>query len=514
MKERKKNNSYELRKEELRQQKKQERSQMSRKERKEQSKLEKKEKKKKREVNKEFARVTYVFVALFLVLMGYIGYFNVVESEDIINSPYNPRLDSMADRVVRGKILDKDGNVLAQTETAEDGSEYRSYPYGNLYAHVVGYSSQGKSGLESTRNFELLTSNAFFLEKLSNEFQDRKNTGDNIVTTLDTSLQQAASDVMGDSRGAVVIMEPSTGKIRTMLSKPDFDPNTVSENWEWLNTDESSSLLNRATQGQYAPGSSFKIVTALEYMREHSDYSSYTYNCSGSITYDGVTIPCAGGQVHGQEDLASSFAYSCNASFCNIGLQLDLSKYSDTAKELLFNSALPGKDISYNKSSFALDNNATSSDRMMTAMGQGETLVSPYHMALITSAVANGGRLMEPYLVEEVTNYSGTIVEETDPESYGQLMTSEEAAQLKAYMQNVTDYGTGSVFAGSGYSVAGKTGTAEYSDGDSSKNHSWFVGFTNVDNPELVISVIIEEADGNVRAVDVAKQILDSYYYN
>ena len=117
---------------------------------------------------------------------------------------------------------------------------------------------------------------------------------------MDTSLQQAASDAMGDSRGAVVIMEPSTGKIRTMLSKPDFDPNTVSENWEWLNTDESSSLLNRATQGQYAPGSSFKIVTALEYMREHSDYSSYTYNCSGSITYDGVTIPCAGGQVHGQ----------------------------------------------------------------------------------------------------------------------------------------------------------------------------------------------------------------------
>ena len=104
--------------------------------------------------------------------------------------------------------------------------------------------------MESTRNFELLTSNAFFLEKLSNEFQDQKNTGDNIVTTLDTSLQQAASDAMGDSRGAVVIMEPSTGKIRTMLSKPDFDPNTVSENWEWLNTDESSSLLNRATQGQ------------------------------------------------------------------------------------------------------------------------------------------------------------------------------------------------------------------------------------------------------------------------
>ena len=126
---------------------------MSRQGKKELKQREKKEKKKKREVNKEFARVTYAFVALFLVLMAYIGYSNIVESKDIISSPYNPRLDSMADRVVRGSILDKDGNVLASTETTEDGSEYRSYPYGSLYAHVVGYDSQGKSGLESTENF-------------------------------------------------------------------------------------------------------------------------------------------------------------------------------------------------------------------------------------------------------------------------------------------------------------------------------------------------------------------------
>ena len=235
--------------------------------------------------------MTYAFVALFLVLMVYIGYFNIVESKDIINSPYNPRLDSMADRVVRGSILDKDGNVLASTETAEDGSEYRSYPYGSLYAHVVGYSSQGKSGLESTENFELLTSNAFFLEKLSNEFRDEKNIGDNVVTTLDTSLQQASYNALGDNKGAVVILEPTTGKILTMLSKPDFDPNTVEQNWDALNSDPDSSLLNRAIQGQYAPGSTFKIVTTLEYIREHADYDSYVYTCNGSITSDGVTLP-------------------------------------------------------------------------------------------------------------------------------------------------------------------------------------------------------------------------------
>ena len=191
--------------------------------------------------------MTYLFVALFLVLMVYVGYYDVVRGQEIINSPYNPRLDSMADRVVRGKILDKDGNVLAETETADDGSEYRYYPYGDLYAHVVGYSTQGKSGLESSRNFELLTSNAFFLEKLQKEFQDEKNIGDNVVTTLDSNLQQAAYNALGDNKGAVVILSPSTGKILAMVSKPSYDPNAVLENWDALNSDPNSSLLNRAT---------------------------------------------------------------------------------------------------------------------------------------------------------------------------------------------------------------------------------------------------------------------------
>ena len=149
-----------------------EKRQMSRRDRKEANKADKHRKKAKRARNKEFARVTYAFVGLFLVLMGYIAYFNVVKSRDIIRSPYNARQDSYAKRVVRGKILDKNGNVLAQTNVAEDGSETREYPYGSMFAHVVGYSVQGKSGLESVENFELLTSNAFFLEKLKNEFQD------------------------------------------------------------------------------------------------------------------------------------------------------------------------------------------------------------------------------------------------------------------------------------------------------------------------------------------------------
>ena len=208
-------------------------------------------------------------------MMGYISYFNVVKSRDIISSPYNKRQDSYADRVIRGKILDRNGNVLAQTNVAEDGTETREYPYNNIFAHVVGYTAQGKSGLESVSNFELLTSNAFFVDKLKNEFQDKKNQGDNVVTTLDTNLQEAAYDALGSNKGAVVVMDPSTGKILAMVSKPDFDPNTVSQNWNELSTSEDSVLLNRATQGQYAPGSTFKLVTTLEFMRENADFDSY-----------------------------------------------------------------------------------------------------------------------------------------------------------------------------------------------------------------------------------------------
>ncbi|MGO5052260.1 peptidoglycan D,D-transpeptidase FtsI family protein [Lachnospiraceae bacterium LCP25S3_G4] len=447
--------------------------------------------------------------------MGYIVYFNVVKSKDIINSPYNTRQDSFADRIVRGKILDRSGNVLAETQVGEDGSESRYYPYGDVFAHVIGYASKGKSGIESVENFNLLTSNAFFVEKIIKEFKDEKNIGDNVVTTLDVSLQQAAYDALGDNNGAVVVMEASTGKILSMVSKPTFDPNQVDTDWEYLNSSESgSALLNRATQGAYAPGSTFKVVTTLEYMREFPDYHNYAYECNGEITQDGTTIHCFDSTAHGGEDLLSSVANSCNASFANIGLQLDKTSYVKTAKSLLFDSKLPSV-LPYTKSKFAITNDSTSADMMMTAMGQGETQVSPYHMALITAAIANGGKLMKPYLVSSVTNYNGAQVSKNMPQSYGELMTATEASQLSEYMRAVVTQGTATSLGGEDYTVAGKTGTAEYSS-DKEKSHSWFIGFTNVDNPELVISVIVEGSDGNsgAKAVPIAHEVLNAYYYN
>lgn len=143
---------------------------------------------------------------------------------------------------------------------------------------------------------------------------------------------------MGENRGAIMVMEASTGKILAMVSGPSYDPNTIAQDWEALNADSAySPLLNRVTQGAYAPGSTFKIVTALEYMREHPDYQNYSYNCEGSITYEDITIRCFDSTVHGLEDLRSSFANSCNSSFANIGLMLDRNSYRATAEELLFN---------------------------------------------------------------------------------------------------------------------------------------------------------------------------------
>ena len=444
--------------------------------------------------------------------MGYIVYFNIVKSKEIINSPYNVRLDSMSDRVVRGKILDSKGEVLAETRVAEDGTESRYYPYGDLYAHVVGYDTLGKSGLESTENFTLLTSHSFFLEKLAKTVKEEKNIGDNVITTLDTELQKAAYNALGSYKGAVIVMEVDTGKILSMVSKPTFDPNSIIKNWDNLVSSENGELLNRATQGSYAPGSIFKIVTALEYIRENSAYDKYLYQCTSEITRGDTTIHCAKNYAHGEEDLKTAFANSCNSAFSDIGLSLNLSKYKKTAEDLLFNTKIYSV-LPYTQSKFQLDRKSEESEIMMTAMGQGKTQVSPYHMTLISAAIANGGVVMEPYFVDEVVNYTGSRISKNYPSKYKRLMTTSEASQLKEYMTAVVESGTGTALRGESYTVAGKTGTAEYSS-DKEKSHSWFTGFTNVENPELVITVIVESADNSgMSAVTVAKKVLNAYYY-
>lgn len=454
-------------------------------------------------------------MAIFVSLIGYLVYFNIILKDDILSSSYNRRQNQAAEFVIRGDIQSLDGETLAYTDVDSEGNETRIYPYDDLFAHAVGYVNNGKGGLESVANYHLLTSHAFILERIQNEFMEKKNEGDTVVATLDYSLQKTAYDALGNHKGAVVVIEPDTGRILAMVSKPDFDPNTLAADWEEIINDDSSSVLvNRVTQGQYPPGSVYKIVTSLAYLRTKENIDGYHHECQGSLTVSDHTIHCYSGTVHGSENFREAFASSCNTAFAQIGLDLGAGALKKTSDDLLFNSKLP-IDLLYNQSVFSLAGNAGNATIMQTAFGQGETLVSPMHMALIACAVANDGVLMDTYMIDHIENNNGDLVSTTKPKKYKTLMTKEEAEVISQLMQQVVTSGTASALNGNEYSAAGKTGSAEfYKEDGSMGTHSWFVGFSNVEEPDIVVCVLAEGAGtGSSVAVPIAEQIFDEYYY-
>lgn len=472
-----------------------------------------KKKKTKNKTNREILAVTYFFLLIFVCFFGYFIYFMNVESETYITSPYNTRQDLLAEHVVRGKILGSDGTVLAETVTDESGSEVRRYPYGSLFAHVLGYSTRGKSGIESAYNFYMLKSHMNPLEQIGNELADRKNAGDYVVTALDPELQRIAYDGMGGYDGAVVVMEPSTGRILAMVSRPDFDPNQIDAVWDSLVSEEgSSNLLNRATAGLYPPGSTFKIVTALEFFRENGQaaLTDFGYECTGRFTWGDYSLSCFDGNVHGAVNLRTAFAKSCNSAFASIGMSLDPDRYRATAENLLFNQEMPFQ-LSDKSGSFVLDSSSSEWEVMQTAIGQGKTLVTPLQNAMIAAAVANDGMMMEPYVVDRIETAAGAVVKTYKPSEYGQVMTADEAAMLTDLMIAVVEEGTATLLQSDRYQAAGKTGTAEYQTGKE-EAHSWFVGFAPAEDPQIVVSIVLEDAgnDGGT-AKALAKQLFDAY---
>lgn len=446
-------------------------------------------------------------------MMGYTCYYAITNQQELINNSYNGRQELLISQNRRGTIYAAGGQVLAETETGEDGSETRVYPYGNLFAHVVGYASNGKYGIESLSNYYLINSNAKLADKVASDVAGEKYPADSVVTTLDVRVQEVAFQSLGIYKGAIIVSEPDTGKIIAMVSKPDFDPNEINVIWDELLEDkESTVLLNRATQGLYPPGSTFKIVTALEYIRENPDtYNQYRYQCNGHFTSGQDTINCYHGSVHGSEDFKTSFAKSCNSSFANIGMQLDRARFGDTLDGLLFNEELPVA-FNYNKSRLIVDESTTDSDIMQAAIGQGTTQITPLHLNMITCAIANNGMLMKPYLVDYVKNNEGNIIKQFNTASYRRLMSEEEAAVLNSLMQEVIVSGTGTKLAGQSYTAAGKTGSAEYSS-VKTESHAWFTGFAPAEDPEVCVTIIIEGAgSGGDYAVPIARRIFDEYF--
>ena len=259
----------------------------------------------------------------------------------------------------------------------------------------------------------------------------------------------------------------------------------------------------------------FKILTTLEYIREHpDDYQNFNYTCNGSISKEDVRITCYEGEVHGYENLEQAFVHSCNGAFAQIGMEVNNDSYRKLCESFLFNKDLP-IDLPSSQSLFRLSSNASYGEEMMTAIGQGETVVSPFEMALVAATVANGGTMMNPYYIDHIETYDGDIVKQYEPVKYKELMSEEEVDILSGFMKEVVTDGTARKISGEEYTAAGKTGSAEYgSEGGAEGTHSWFVGYLDAENPKLAISVIIEDGgSGSSSAVPAAKMVFDKWWY-
>lgn len=448
-------------------------------------------------------------------MIGYLGYFLIVDSARVTNNSYNVRLQDKEKNVYRGTILAADGEILAETVMGAEGNPVRRYPFGSVFAHVVGYSTVGVTGIEKTANPYLLEpDNSSLLQGLYNQWTGNKFMGRTVVTTLDTRLQQTAYEQLAATgcSGAVVALEPSTGKVLAMVSLPDYDPNTIASIWdELVNSDTGDSrLVNRAAQGLYPPGSTFKVLTALEYLRENPDYTeAVLFLCQGAVTYGDQVIRCSDNAVHGEETLRSALVHSCNGFFATIGKELNLGRFGQMCEDFLFNKEMPYAG-EYKKSSFSLQPSDGEWKTMQTMFGQGDTLVTPMHMAMIAQTIANGGTMMTPYTLDRIQDSNGQVLDKFLPKSCGNPMTAAEAERLTGYMTAVVNEGTGYLSQSGDYQSACKTGSAEY---DSTGNtHAWYIGFAPAENPQIAVAVIVEKGGSGGRvAAPIAKAMYDAY---
>lgn len=462
------------------------------------------------ENNGEISFVKGIYVVLFLAMTAYFVKYAALDADRFINNEYNKRADLFEEKVIKGSIITSDDYIIAETIVDDEGNEIRYYPYGEMFSHVTGYSRKVKTGLEHQANFTMLRSHAFFLEQFICELTEEKKMGDNAISTIRFDLQEVAYEALGEYKGAVMVMEPSTGKVLAMVSKPDFDPNTIDRDWENLQKD--TGLFNRATQGQYAPGSIFKMLTTLAYVESNpQNYLNYKYECTGEIRIGDKTIHCASGEVHGEVNLETSFSESCNTSYANMMLHLDEEIFQKLCNHVLFNQDLP-VSFESSASSFSISKKDSDALKLETSIGQGKTLVSPLHMLMLVSAVANDGLVMKPYFIESVENYKGDFVFETTAQEYKTLFTDTQVDILKQCMARTVEDGTASALASDLYKAYGKTGTAQTSSSLHQTN-AWFVGYAQSLGKEIAIAVIVEDSgNGSAYAVPIAKKVFDLYF--
>jgi penicillin-binding protein A len=469
-------------------------------------------------MNAPIARLFVVVVVLFGVLVAFTSRWTVFEADALRDNPKNRRELLEEQKIRRGVIRAGDDTVLARSLKQPDDSYVRTYPPGRLFSHAVGYSfvRQGRAGLEryydddlSGRKGEL----GSLLDRLSGTERD----GDNLATSLDPAAQRVALQQLGGRKGAVVALDPRTGAIRVMASVPGYDPNTVKDQQEFsaLNRDKDAPLLNRNTQAGYPPGSTFKVVTAIAAIDSGRYTPDSRINGRNGKRISGVPLNNDQGESFGDITLTEALTHSVNTVFGEIGEKIGKATMKKYMDRLGFGAPvqvdLPRDERASSGERqrghiIPATNGAVDVGRM--AIGQDKLTVTPLQMAMVASAVANGGRLMKPHLGDRVVDRDGRTVDRIEPEEMSQVMSPDTASQVGAMMGQVVKEGTGTAAALEGIDVAGKTGTAEVDHG--CPNQLWFIAFAPVQDPRVAIAVTVECGGGfgGTVAAPIAKAVM------
>lgn len=454
------------------------------------------------------------FIILFLLaLIAYLVYIVHAQRDAIRTQQKNPLLNLHEDKVMRGPILDRYGNILAETvaSTDENGqiTYTRSYPKLDLFFHAVGVEKPRKQGIELLANPYLSQSDTGLFEYLLTNLNKNISKGSSVYSTLDLEIQQKAADMLGNRNGAVLLIEANTGKVLSYLSKPAVDANIVEKEYKNILKDSKEQLFNKITQGTYIPGSIFKLVPALALYRK-GIAESYRYECKG-VDYFNNTLTCYNDEEHGEEDIQKAFSVSCNTFFAKIGTEMGVKSLLQASEALLFNKKLVTR-LGTSESKVNLRENDSLQLISETSIGQGETQVAPLQMGLLMMGLANGGLIYEPYTVDYITNSKGKIIKKYVPNIYDQILNETEISFLRQLMKGVVDTGTGQGlnFDDQQVEIFAKTGTAEI---DDDRAHSWVVGFAEGKKPEVAFVIIVENGGTSYKsAVPIGREILNVYY--
>jgi peptidoglycan glycosyltransferase len=476
-------------------------------------------------MNRQIVQLFGLFTLLFAVLVIFTSRWTVFEAQSLADNPANRRPLIEEQKVPRGLILASDNRTVLARSRGEGRGESRTYtrayPAGGAFAHPVGYSfiENGRRGLELYRNDDLAGEEDEFASILSGlESNDRE--GRDVVTNLDVAGTQAAVAGLAGRKGAVVALEPQTGKVRVMVSLPEYDPNLIPSQFARINADPNKSLLNRTTQELYQPGSTFKVVTATAALDTGKVTPDTVIDGSSPRTISGAPLENAGGQDFGPISFTDALTNSVNTVFAQVGERVGAETLVEYMKRFGFYedpqldypgfqmipSGVRRNGVDYVEDGF---------DVGRVAIGQGGAEgaldTTPMQMALVASAVANKGRLMKPRLTDRIVSKDGRVKERIEPDLQAEVMKPDTAEKLTAMMSRVVEEGTGTAAALSGIRVAGKTGTAEVGT-NREFTQPWFICFAPVDNPRIAVAVTVERTtgQGGTVAAPIAKSVLEA----